>query len=478
MAIPDQHPPAARKQPPRRGARRSRLRQWLPFGIGLLIGLVLSGAGLLYLRTSQTLSSIQQADPRRPPTPTPRSFIEKIIGGGTLYPTQPPIPDALRDPFTILLIGVDTRPDPNEGVRSDTLILVHVDPANKWVAMLSIPRDSVAYIPHVGWAKINAAYAGGYANAAAIYGEGTAPDAGGAALAAETVEKFLDVKVDYTAQIDFHGFETVVDSIGGVLVDVPKPLLDAEYPTEDYGVERIYIPAGLQVLDGRHALIYARSRHASTDFDRSRRQQMVLRAVLDQVRLRGLLDNVASLPEWADLLAQNVRTTLPISQLGMINGLAGLARELRGERVLQFSINPLDVAIDHEDGSDIYWNQFDLAALVARWQAGPPQPGMEGRIQVLNGAAVDGIAAKVSEYLRGQGFVLTAPSQASQSYPHSLIIDYTGQVATRQKLADLLGITPAYVQSPPAADAPPAPDRTDIVLIIGQDYQPRWAGQP
>ncbi|MFN8501501.1 LCP family protein [Kouleothrix sp.] len=459
-----------------RGPARPR-RRWLPFAIGMLIGLALGGAALLYMQARTTLQSIQQPDARRAPTPTPRSIIQRIIGGGELYPTQPPLPDALREPFTTLLIGVDTRPDPGEGVRSDTLILVRVDPVAKWAAMLSIPRDSVTSIPHLGRAKINAAYSHGYANAAALYGPGTTPEAGGAALAAEAIENFLGVKVDYTAQVDFHGFAALVDSIGGVLVDVPKPLLDAEYPTDDYGVERIYIPAGLQVLDGRHALIYARSRHASTDFDRSQRQQRVLRAVLDQVRARGLLDNIATLPQWADVLAQNVRTTLPIGQLGMINGLAGLARELHGDRVLQFSINPLDVAIDYEDGSDIYWNAADVATVVSRWRAGPQAASQRGRIQVLNGAAVAGIAGKVSSYLRGQGFVLADPGQAPQVYEHSQIIDYTGQPETRQRLASLLGIDARYIQSSPAADAPARLDRADIVLIVGQDYQPRWAGE-
>jgi polyisoprenyl-teichoic acid--peptidoglycan teichoic acid transferase len=93
--------------------------------------------------------------------------------------------------------------------------------------------------------------------------------------------------------------------------------------------------------------------------------------VLDQVRARGLLENVGKLPEWATVLEQNVRTTLPISDLGIINGLASLARELKSDRIVQLSVSPADVAIDSEDGSDIYWNRADIAALVARWQAGP-----------------------------------------------------------------------------------------------------------
>jgi LCP family protein required for cell wall assembly len=429
-------------------------------------------AAILALRANRALTTIQQTDPRRRPTATVRP-----LAGGPLAPTQPPLPNALHDPFNVLLIGVDKRPNADDGVRSDTLILVHLDPQAKWASMLSIPRDSVVIIPHLGQAKINAAYAYGYMNAAAVYGEGTEPDAGGGALVAETVEQFLNVRVDYTAQVDFHGFETLVDSVGGVVVDVPAPLLDAEYPTADYGVERVYIPAGLQVMSGRTALIYARSRHGSTDFDRGKRQQTVLRALLEQVRARGLLENVSTLPEWAEVLEQNIRTTLPVKDLGMLNGLATLARELQSDRIVQLSINPNDVAIDAEDGSDLYWNRGDLAALVTRWQAGPQAARAEsGRVQVLNGAQVDGIAGKVSGFLRAQGFALADPGQASQIYQHSLIIDYSGRPQTRQRLADALGIDPRYIQAKPGPDAPPPPYQTDIVLIVGQDYQQRWMG--
>jgi LCP family protein required for cell wall assembly len=410
-------------------------------------------------------------------------------------PTQAPLPNALREPVNILLIGVDKRPGDDDGARGDTLILVRLDPLAKWASMLSIPRDSVVDIPRFGLAKINAAFAYGYANAEAVYGAGTEPDAAGGALAAETVEQFLGVKVDYVAQVDFNGFAQLVDAIGGVPVDVERPLLDAEYPTDDYGVERIYIPSGLQVMDGRTALIYARSRHLSTDYDRSRRQQQVLRALLDQVRARGLLENAAALPQWAEVLARNVRTTLPVRDLGMLNGLATLARELGRDRVAQLSINPIDVAIDTEDGSDTYWNQADVAALVARWQAGPqtsvapgPQasvvpsaqpgaPAEAARVLVLNGAEVEGVAGGVSAFLRARGFELADPGDADQPYEHTLIVDYTGRPQTRQRLVEALGIQPAYVLAQPGPDAPPEMPGADLVVIVGRDYQASWLGQ-
>ncbi|MFL5802880.1 MAG: LCP family protein [Roseiflexaceae bacterium] len=456
----------------RRAARRGYGLRRAGVALGAVVLLIAVVAGLLLRRADQTLRAIQQDDPRRQPAAATAS----AVSGGPAVPPAP-LPNALRDPINILLVGVDKRPNSDDGVRSDTLIVVHLDPQEKWAAMLAIPRDSVVSIPHLGQAKINAAYAYGYANATAIYGAGTEPDAGGGALAAETVEQFLGVKVDYVAQVDFQGFAQLVDAIGGVAVDVERPLLDAEYPTDDYGVERIYIPAGLQVLDGRNALIYARSRHASTDYDRGRRQQQVLRALLDQVQAHGVLENVGALPEWADVLAQNVRTTLPVRDLGMLNGLATLARELNGDRIAQFSINPVDVPIDVEDGSDLYWNQQGVAALVARWLAGPQAGAEAARVQVLNGAAVEGIAGRVSAYLRGKGFDLTDSGDAGQLYAHTTIIDYSGRPLTRRRLANALGLQPGFVLAQPGPDAPQSAYGADIVVIVGQDYQPGWAGQ-
>lgn len=508
--------------------RTRRTGHWGMFALAVvaLILLALVTAGVTALRRAErTLASVQQEDPRHntavAPSPVRVTSVTPAAVTAVSAPTPPATPVAtsapavnlppgelLARPFSVLLIGVDRRSDPEEGVRSDTLILVRVDPQARTASMLSIPRDSVVLVRDVGWAKINTAFGYGYTNAAALYGVGTDPLAAGGALTAETVEQFLGVTVDYIAQVDFRGFERLVDSVGGVLLDVPAPILDAEYPTENNGVERIYIPAGLQVLDGRTALIYARTRHSSSDFDRSRRQQHVLRALLDQVRARGLLANAALLPRWIDVVTENVRTTLPLSDLQAMAGFATLAGELDGSRILQLSINPNDVAIDREEGSDIYWNPVDVDALVARWEAGPspdapaaasslptqaviaaapavapsaptptllPSVAEPGTIvQVLNGAQVEGIAGRVSAYLAARGFVLTEPETITRTYDHTVIIDYTGRPETRRRLAEALGVDARYVQARAGPDAPPQGYNVDIVVVVGLDYRQEW----
>jgi LCP family protein required for cell wall assembly len=342
--------------------------------------------------------------------------------------------------------------------------------------MLSIPRDTVATIPNVGQQKINAAYAYGFNHAAELYGASTTPDSAGGALAAQTVEGFLGVKVDYVAEIDFRGFERVVNTLGGISLDVPRPLLDPTYPTEDYGYERVYIPAGLQVLDGATALRYARSRHSSSDFDRSRRQQQVLQAILAEVRSRGLLSQATLLPSLAKDLEQSVATTLPLGDLGTLSGLASLAQRLAPDRIVQLSINPNDVAVVQEVGSDIYWDAGDVAALVARLMAGPDAALEQARVQVQNGAEVQGLAGRVSATLRARGFAMADPADAA-AVAHSMLIDYGAHPETLKRLAQQLGLDARYVFSSPPPDAPAAPFRADIVLVLGADYQQSW-GNP
>lgn len=469
--------PSARTRHPYRTARErvalrrasaTRLRPRQRSGCAsILLGgfLVLIIAAIVFAvvtrRATQTLETIQQDDPRR------------VAANNVTDAEAASVPamKTLREPFNVLLVGVDKRSDPNEGVRSDTLIVVHVDPEAGWASMLSIPRDSVVQIPHLGQQKINAAYTYGYSNADTLYGRGTDPGAAGGALAAETAENFLGLNIDYIAQVDFHGFELIVDTLGGITVDVPYPLLDPEYPTEDFGYERIFIPAGLQVMDGYTALRYARSRHSDSDFDRSRRQQQVLKAMLRDVRQRGLLDQAILLPELAKDLEQTVSTTLPINDPAVLRDLIAFAQILTPERIVQISINPEDVRIIAEDGSDIYWDQADVELQVARLLAGPTANGEVARVQVQNGAGVAGLASRVTSDLAAQGFLMAEASDAATIYEHTLIVDYTDRPNTRERLAELLGVEATYVQATPAEDAPPPPYQTDIVIVLGQDYE-------
>ena len=454
----------------KRAARQAN--NWRTYII-VVVALVIIGVGgsalVILRRTDQALGTIQTIDPRaNTPVPDPNQ------SDAPAADATPFAPATLKQPFTILLVGVDKRAEAvTEGVRSDTLILVRINPQGNWATMLSIPRDSVVPLPSGAFGKVNAAFSYGYYNAEKLYGAGTSQDAGGGAAAAETMERFLKINVDYIAQVDFYGFERLVDSVGGVLVDVKQALVDPEYPTENHGVERIYIAPGIQLMDGKTALVFARSRHSTNDFDRSKRQQQVLKAVLNQVRSRGLAANVSLLPNWISVLEQNVRTTLPMSDLSTMTDLAGIASRLDSSRIAQFSINPTDVRVDNVVTSDIYWNEDDIQVLVKKWQTGSTVPGV-ATLQVLNGTGVTGVASGVTNQLSSQGFSLLNPGDNANTQT-SVLYDIGDHSAEREQLVSTLGLSASQIVVNAGRPAGAASDAS-MVLVLGSDYQQSWTG--
>ncbi|GIW03779.1 MAG: hypothetical protein KatS3mg059_0399 [Thermomicrobiales bacterium] len=151
--------------------------------------------------------------------------------------------------LTILLLGVDRRED--EPSRSDTMILVNIDPIKKTAAMMSIPRDLKVMIPGYGMDKINAAYA---------FGDRDEVPGGGPGLAIRTIEANFGIRIDYFAEVDFNGFIKIIDTVGGVMIDVPYPIKDDAYPADGTNYMRVYFSAGWQHMDGKRALQYARTR--------------------------------------------------------------------------------------------------------------------------------------------------------------------------------------------------------------------------
>ena len=211
--MPRIRPPDAEPPPPqaRRLVRRRKrsIAHTIRLALLSLAGLVLIVLVLVYLQVRNLAGHISVADVR------PAPVIATPLAGAN-----------------ILLIGVDQRPDfPEEGVRSDTLIVLHLDTPGRWVSMLSIPRDSVVEVGDLGQTKINTAYSYGFANAQNLYGEGTSATQAGMALAAQTVEQFTGVPIHYVAQVNFDGFAAIVDALGGVTIDVPRRIVDDEYPT-------------------------------------------------------------------------------------------------------------------------------------------------------------------------------------------------------------------------------------------------------
>lgn len=210
--------------------------------------------------------------------------------------------------FTVLVVGLDRRPgETGLAYRTDTMMLVSIDPTTQTLGLLSIPRDLYVEVP--GYSELQRV------NSPMVLGEIRQPGYG-PELMKQTVQYNLGIRVhDYVA-VDFNTFITIVDTIGGVDIDVPYAINDLQYPNMDYGYDPFYIRAGLQHLDGATALKYARTRHGDNDFARAERQQMVLYAIRDKVLSLDMLPQlIVQAPTLWNALQEGVSTGLTFDQI-------------------------------------------------------------------------------------------------------------------------------------------------------------------
>ncbi len=360
------------------------------------------------------------------------------------------------DPFNILLLGLDQRDgerDAGQPARSDTMILVRIDPRAKSAAMMSIPRDLWVDIPGAGQGRINTAY---------TFGEARRIEGGGPGLAKRTIEANFGLRVDYWARVDFHGLERIVDTLDGIIVDVERPIKDDEYPTDDYGIERVYIPAGLQFMDGHLALRYARSRHSENDFGRMRRQQRVLFAI----RQRALqLNMLWRAPMLVSQAREMVSTDLTVAQLVR---LAKLAQQIDSERVNSLLIDASYVrGVQLADGAQVLMaDKEKVRGAITKLVAGM-NPEQAARIEVLNGSGRAGLAADTAKYLLNLGYEVVRIDDADRNdYVDSVIEVFSG----RRSLADDLAATLRLPRWTPR-EARGQDDEVDIRIIVGREFR-------
>ena len=370
---------------------------------------------------------------------------------------------------TVLLLGLDYRDwQAGQGPpRTDTMILLTIDPINRTAGMLSIPRDLWVTIPGFEPGKINTAYQLGEAF--------HLPD-GGPGLAMRTVENLLGVPIDYYAQIDFNAFVRFVDELGGVKIDVPQRItIDLLGDNNAKTLE-----PGVQTLPGEWALAYARARHTDGgDFDRAQRQQQVILGIRERIVDFNMLPSlIAKSGILYSQLSSGVHTNLTLDQTIKLAWLASqipkdkIKRAIIGAEQVSFyqTSDQLDVLKPLPDKvrevRDQIFTESGPASPAAAEMNQAEQIKAEGaRVSVLNGTDTPGLAALTTSYLQKQGIQVTNAGNAEQPATYTEITFYTGKPYTVKYLVDLMKIDKVRIHHyfDPASPV-------DLSITLGTDW--------
>ena len=431
-------------------------------------------------------------------SPTPGSTDTATATGtpaavGSLEPTLSPEPQSTpvgsalpavsippwdgKERLNILLIGADQRPD--EGTfNTDTLIVVSIDPKTKQVTMFTLPRDTVDVPTPPGPAR--SAFGSVYSQKINAWWTsirlrddlfpGTKKTRGYNGLKAIMGNLYgLDVK--YFVEVNFDGFKQIVDKMGGVTVNVQVPVSDDRYPGSEGRLRRLYIPSGIQHMNGGEALRYARSRHGSNDFDRGARQQRILLSLREQADPQALIPR---LPDLINALKSAVSTDIPANQLAP---LLGLASEIDTKDIQSYLFTPPYYQTEYLSsprGYIIVPNLSKIRAAVRdAFSADPPDEALRqdlaeerAGVWVLNGTSDSGRGTRLAGYLDYHGLAASAPRQKPPgAVPgNTKIVVYNGAEARLPDsiayLEETFGVTVTLADDPAI--------RTDIVVTVGR----------
>jgi LCP family protein required for cell wall assembly len=290
-------------------------------GLGALLALTVIGIAIALATYTQQIDENMSFDKQA------REKIDKVLVA----------PKEIDDPYYVLLLGSDSRTPGDYSGRSDTIILVRVDPKVPQATLLSIPRDTEIQLEGYGAQKINSAY---------TYGQ--------QAGAIEAVSQLCGVDISHYVEIDFEGVIGLVDTLGGVMVNVPVPV----------AIDSIVLDPGEQLLNGAQALGLSRCRNYPTgDYQRVVNQRILLKAVLKQV----LAADPVALPGLIEQLSTCVRTD--ISSLDAVSLLLDL-REIRDEDMYMETIPSYNNY--HDEASYIAIKEPEFSEMMERVKQGLP----------------------------------------------------------------------------------------------------------
>lgn len=403
------------------------------------------------------------------------------------------------DRINILLLGIGGK-DHDGGLLTDTIILASIKPSAKKLSLLSIPRDLAVPIENMGWQRINSVNA---------YAETKLAGSGGLAVS-QTVSDVFQTPIDYYLTVDFSGFEKVIDDLGGIKIDVENTFDDYKYPilgnenaAWEQRWEHLHIDKGEQIMDGKLALKYVRSRHAAdvegSDFARSRRQQKVLEAVKAKVMSLNILFKPGAIAKMISDINANYSTNLKIWEMVK---LWGLTKDITSEKITSHVLDnsPSGLLIDtvgldgayllspaNGDFSEIQYlvnNIFTDAPLTDKEKI-KLQPAT---VEIRNGTWINGLANRMALDLEKYGFnIIRIGNSSQQNFQKSVIYDltYGEKIQALTVLKDKTSANVALgmpewlindLAKEMAKEKATKPVQPDFILILGQDADQTQSG--
>ena len=358
----------------------------------------------------------------------------------------------------ILILGIDQRPkeDPT-GTRTDTMMLVTLDPVERGAGIMSIPRDLYVPIPNKGQDRINTAH---------VYG--------GPKLAMQTVAYNFGVPVQHYVRVNFNVVTTIVDLMGGVEIYNDQDIADYQYPDMNFGYEPFFLKAGAQKLDGKTALKYMRTRHGGSDFTRNKRQQQVIFALREKaLSTNAITTLLPQAPRLYQALRESIDTDLSLSELLRM---LVFVKDLPSDRIAHVAIDETatqawttaqgaQVLIPiRERVKEVREELYSPAKANARVTP-TPEPG---KIILQNGTLTKGLAGNTQSLLTGKGFTVARVENATGNYTKTVIIDFHGRPQFSRSLAVALGVPTTAIQTRLESNNP-----MDVLVILGDDFQPK-----
>lgn len=294
----------------------------------------------------------------------------------------------------ILIAGIGGAGHPG-GELTDSIILASLNYDKKTVTLLSIPRDLFVAHSRNSAGKINSLYPIGQKNGEWIN------------YLAGKVSEITGQEVHHYAVIDFYGFKRIVDALGGVTVNVPNKIYDREYPNESWWYEVFSLNAGVQNLDGTTALKFVRSRHSTSDFDRSSRQQLLLRAMKDKALSLGIITNPTKISEIMESVKSSLSTDLTV---GDIVDLALDFKDIDNDNIIMYSIN----------------DQCNWACFAGAFLYTPPMALFGGQWVVIPEWATKSSLSKYDSIRRYVDTIFEYPHLKNQAFAIKIITNNSG----------------------------------------------------